>query len=302
MTEQLVVLALKVRDVRLGDITDHLGGRMRVREIVQRAHQWDLAGDPAGEHRPAYVPERPPTARRTNYPGDVVRVWRTLDAIGPVRGHGRRFERTDLVTRGWFRYYSAHTAGCSCGWRDTVTHSSASLAETAWLDHKAAVLIAATYEAQPALALVSVKQAANESLAPVPWTFGPIYNGPAAGGGIARGRLDGLPVDEARAAMAGWAADLGADEVHEFRYPARQGAFGWKPPRTELTLSAYGHDRALVELAAYIEEPETAVPGEADEGRDPASLRPEPAEPDWDSPDFDGNDGRHGDDEGEAIG
>ncbi|MFJ7049004.1 hypothetical protein ACIQVC_37200 [Streptomyces sp. NPDC101112] len=256
MTERHVVLALPVRDVRLGDITDHHGGRMRVREIVQRTGQWDLAGDPAEEYLSAYTPPHPPTARRTEYPSDVVRVWRTLDAIGPVRGHGRKTTHTDMVVRGWYRFYSSHTAGCSCGWRDTTTHNSASLAENAWLDHKAAALIAAAYEAQPALALVTMKQTANESLAPVPWTFGPVYNGPAAGGGIARGRLDGLPVDRARAAMAGWADALGADEVHEFRYPARQGLRGWKPPRTELTLSAYGHGRALVELAAYSEEPD----------------------------------------------
>ncbi|MBE4790973.1 MULTISPECIES: hypothetical protein [Streptomyces] len=254
MTEQFVVLALKVRDVRLGDITDHLGGRMRVREIVQRAHLWDLAGDPPEEPRSAYDPEHPPTARRTNYPRDIVRVWRPLDAIGPVRGHGRKTTHTDMVIRGWYRYYSAHTAGCSCGWRDTTTHAYSSLAETAWLDHKAAALTAAAYETQPALRLVTELQAANTSLAPVPWTFGPVYNGPAEGGGMAKGRLDGLPVDQARAAMAGWAAVLGAEEVHEFRYPARQGLRGWKPPRTELTLSAYGGERALVELAAYIEE------------------------------------------------
>jgi hypothetical protein len=270
MTEQFVVLALKVRDVRLGDITDHLGGRMRVREIVQRAHQWDLAGDPPGEHLPAYTPPHPPTARRTDYPRDVVRVWRTLDAIGPVRGHGQKTTHTDMVVRGWYRYYSSHTAGCSCGWRDETTHTYNSLAETAWLDHKAAALTATAYQAQPALRLVTELQDANASLAPVPWTFGPVYNGPAAGGGMAKGRLDGLPVDQARAAMAGWAGVLGAEEVHEFRYPARQGLRGWKPPRTELTLSAYGSERALVELAAYIEEtapaPEAAavVPWEPD--------------------------------------
>ncbi|MDX3162393.1 hypothetical protein PV516_01080 [Streptomyces scabiei] len=256
MTEQLVVLALKVRDVRLGDITDHLGGRMRVREIVQRTHQWDLAGDPPEEPRSPYTTEHPPTARRTDYPRDVVRVWRTLDAIGPVRGHGRKTTHTDMVVRGWYRFYSSHTAGCSCGWRDDTTHTYASLAETAWLDHKAGALTAAAYQAQPALRLVTELQDANTSLAPVPWTFGPVYNGPAAGGGMAKGRLDALPVDQARAAMAGWANVLGADEVHESRYPARQGPFGWKPPRTELTVSASGGDRALVELAAYIEEPD----------------------------------------------
>ena len=254
MTEQFVILALPVREVRLGDITDHLGGRMRVREIVQRTGQWDLAGDPPEEQPSAYAPPHPPTGRRTDYPRDVVRVWRTLGAIGPVRGHGQKTVHADLVVRGWYRFYSAHTAGCSCGWRDETTHTYSSLAETAWLDHKAGALTAAAYEAQPALRLVTELQDANTSLAPVPWTFGPVYNGPAAGGGIARGRLDGLPVNQARAAMAGWAAVLGGHKVQEFRYPARQGPRGWRPPRTELTLSAEGGERALVELAAYIKE------------------------------------------------
>ncbi|MFJ1650052.1 hypothetical protein ACIOC2_01290 [Streptomyces sp. NPDC088337] len=255
MSEQLVVLALKVQDVRLGDITDHLGGRLRVREIVQRTHQWDLAGDPPDHYLPAYTPPQPPLARRSLPKTDTVRVWRTLGAIGPVRGHGRRIARADLVARGWYRYYTSHTAGCSCGWRDETTHTDPSPAETAWLEHKTTALTAAAYQVQPALALVTELQDANASLAPVPWTFGPVYNGPATGGGMARGRLDGLPVDRARAAMAGWADVLGAEEVREFRYPARQSARGWRPPRTELTLSAYGNDRALVELAAYIEEP-----------------------------------------------
>ena len=56
--------------------------------------------------------------------------------------------------------------------------------------------------------------------------------------------------------MTGWAGVLGTEEVQEFRYPARQGPRGWRPPRTELTLSASGSDRALVELAAYIKEPD----------------------------------------------
>ncbi|MDN3021563.1 hypothetical protein [Streptomyces sp. S.PB5] len=270
MSGQLVVLALKVPDVRLGDITDHAGGRLQVREIVQRRHLWDLAGDPPGhvhhdEHgrRDWRAPDEiQPTARRSLPKTDTVRVWRTLEAIGPVRGHGRRIERTDLVARGWFRFYSSHTAGCSCGWREESTHTGgatgAGLAEAAWLDHKATALTRASYVAQPALGLVTELQDANTSLAPVPWTFGPVYNGPAAGGGIARGSLDGLPLEDARTAMTGWAAALGADEVREFRYPARQGLRGWKPPRVELSLSAYGSDRALVELAALIEEPASA--------------------------------------------
>lgn len=273
MTEQFVVLALPVRDVRLGDITDHLGGRMRVREIVQRTGEWDLAGDPAEESLSSYTPPRPPTARRTDYPRDVVRVWRTLGAIGPVRGHGRKFTHADMVVRGWYRFYSSHTAGCSCGWRDDTTHTYSSLAETAWLDHKAAALTADAYQAQPALRLVTELQESNTSLAPVPWTFGPVYNGPAKGGGIARGRLDGLPVDQARTAMAGWAGVLGVEEYREFRYPARQGPHGWRPPRTELTLSAYGSDRALVELAAYIKDPGpegAAAPGELGTDDDPS--------------------------------
>lgn len=264
MSEELVVLAVKVQDVRLGDITDHLGGRLKVREIVQRQYLWDLAGDEPGHvHAQLQGPgEIEPLFRRRLPKSDTVRVWRTLDAIGPVRGHGRRIEHTEMVTRGWFRFYSSHTAGCSCGWRDTTTHpggaAGACLAEAAWLDHKTTALTQASYEAQSALRLVTELHDANESLAPVPWTFHPVYNGPAAGGGMAKGRLDGLPLDAARAAMAGWAGFLGADEVHEFRYPARQGLRGWKPPRVELTMSAYGGERALVELYALVEEPAPA--------------------------------------------
>lgn len=262
MSEDLVVLAVKVEDVRLGDITDHLGGRLKVREIVQRKYQWDLAGDEPGHiHRSLRrgPEEIPPQFRRGLPRTDTVRVWRTLDAIGPVRGHGRKFEHTEMVTRGWFRYYSSHTAGCSCGWKDTTTHTGgaagAFLAEAAWLDHKRTALTQATYEAQSGLRLVTELQDTNESLAPVPWTFQPVYNGPAAGGGMAKGCLDGLPLEEARTAMAGWAAVLGADEVGEDRYPARQGLRGWKPPRVQLTVSAYGGERALVQLFAFVEEP-----------------------------------------------
>lgn len=258
MSEQLVVLALKVQDVRLGDITDHLGGRLRVREIVQRAHEWDLAGDPPDHYLPAYAPPQPPLARRSLPKTDTVRVWRTLGAIGPVRGHGRRIARADLVARGWYRFYSSHTAGCSCGWRDETTHTDPSPAEVAWLEHKATALTAAAYQAQPALRLVTELQEAKEDLAPVPWTFGSVYNGPAAGGGMAKGRLDGLPLEGARAAMAGWADALGANEVQEYRYPARQGPRGDRPSRVELTVSAYGGERALVELYALIDEPTPA--------------------------------------------
>ncbi|MEU1478938.1 hypothetical protein [Streptomyces sp. NPDC005760] len=254
----LVVLAVKVEDVRLGDITDHLGGRLVVREIVHRKYQWDLAGDEPGYvHRQSRGPDEiPPRFRRSLPRTDTVRVWRTLDAIGPVRGHGRRIERGDLVVRGWFRFYNSHTAGCSCGWRDATTYTgNSSSAEIAWRQHKTMALTEQAYAAQSGLRLVTELQEANQSLAPVPWTFRPVYNGPAAGGGMAQGRLDGLPLEAARTAMAGWAGVLGAGEVHEFRYPARQGLRGWKPPRTELNLSAYGGERALVELSALIEEP-----------------------------------------------
>lgn len=277
MSEQFVVLALKVPDVRLGDITDHVGGRLKVREIVQRRYRWDLAGDAPGHiHYDGRSPDDiPPSARRSLPKTDTVRVWRTLEAIGPVRGHGRRIERTDLVTRGWYRYYSSHTAACSCGWREETTHTGgatgACVAEVAWLEHKATALTRASYVAQPALGLVTELQDANTSLAPVPWTFGPIYNGPGAGGGIARGSLDGLPLEDARAAMAGWADAVGAGEVREFRYPARQGLRGWKPPRVELSLSAYGGDRALVELAALVEE---AAPADEPEGVAASAAEP----------------------------
>ncbi|MFE3855224.1 hypothetical protein ACFXPN_29335 [Streptomyces griseorubiginosus] len=270
----LVVLAVKVTDVRLGDITDHLGGRLLVREIVHRKHQWDLAGDEPGYvHQQRQGPDQiPPRFRRSLPKTDTVRVWRTLDAIGPVRGHGRRIEHTEMVTRGWFRFYDSHTAGCSCGWQDATTHAGgatgASLAEAAWLDHKRTALTDQAYQQQPALRLVTELQDANASLAPVPWTFGPVYNGPAAGGGMAKGRLDGLPLEAARSAMAGWAGVLGADEVHEFRYPARQGLRGWKPPHVEMNLSAYGGERALVQLTALIEEP---TPGPTDDAFTAAS-------------------------------
>jgi hypothetical protein len=256
--EELVVLAVKVPDVRFGDVTDHLGGRLVVREIVQRKHLWELAGDEPGHiHRDVRGPDEiPPRFRRSLPKSDTVRVWRTLGAIGPVRGHGRRIERGDLVVRGWFRFYNSHTAGCSCGWRDATTYTgNSSSAEIAWRQHKTTALTEQAYAAQSGLRLVTELQDANQSLAPVPWTFQPVYNGPAAGGGMAKGSLDGLPLEDARTAMAGWADVLGADEVHEFRYPARQGLRGWKPPRVELTVSAYGGERALVQLSAFIEEP-----------------------------------------------
>ncbi|MET7475112.1 hypothetical protein ABZT17_12230 [Streptomyces sp. NPDC005648] len=263
--EELVVLAVKVEDVRLGDITDHLGGRLKVREIVHRPYLWDLAGDEPGHvHRQGRGPDEiEPQFRRRLPKSDTVRVWRTLDAIGPVRGHGRKFEHTDLVVRGWFKFYSSHTAGCSCGWRDKTTYTDGSSPELAWRQHKTATLTGQTHQAQPGLRLVTELQEANQSLAPVPWTFQPVYNGPAAGGGMAKGRLDGLPLEAARTAMAGWAGVLGADEVSEYRYPARQGPCGWRSPSVELTVSAYGGERALVELSALAQEhtPE-AEPGD----------------------------------------
>lgn len=250
--EILVTLAVPVPQVRLGDITDHAEGRLRVREIVQRSRgPWDLAGDPP-DHQP--MPRElddPPRARRTVYARDRVRVWRPASAFPRSRAHARRIVSGDLVVRGWYKYYASHHATCSCGWQESNPRADAVLATQAWLGHKASVLTAAAHAEHAGLAAVCAAEDADPALLPVAWTFRSY---------VAEAHLDALPLDRARATATAWQQALTAPEgegLVDEPYQERTTARGLRPAGTYLYAHGRGQHGGFVTITGRI--PDTAA-------------------------------------------
>ncbi|MEU5908879.1 MULTISPECIES: hypothetical protein [Actinomycetes] len=258
-----VTILVRAEEAQLGDIADSTGGLVRVREIVQRHHTWDLAGDPPGHvarvDRPGLWPgDTPPLIRHSLPRTDVIRVRRTVKAFGRLPGHSKNVHSHAPVKRGWYTDPGGYDAECSCGWKKDHVYVSKSGAAYGWLEHKASELTRAAHDDNSALAWLATTEAAH-CLPPVPWTFKKITHGPRNGGGIAEASLDYLPLLLARQVLAAWrdVLTVDSDDTYENRREGpRQTSRGSRPGYTYLRLSGFAEGNARIILSARIDEPD----------------------------------------------
>ncbi|MCX5601566.1 hypothetical protein OOK29_25790 [Streptomyces phaeochromogenes] len=258
-----VTLLARADEVKLGDVIDTVDGLVRVREIVQRQHVWDLAGDRPGHivRRPAGhrwgTPDVPPLHRRSLARTTQIRVRRTARDFGRLTGHAKKVASHDPVKRGWYTDPGGYDAACSCGWKHPDIFVSKGGAADGWLAHKAGQISEAAYADNPALLWLSSVEVVHPALPTLPWSFRKIRDRPKAGDGIAAADLDMLTVTQARAVMSAWRAVIDVDDQYTFddhRTGPVNTIRGERPGWTSLRLSGTATHTRII-LDAHIDDP-----------------------------------------------
>jgi hypothetical protein len=194
-----VTLVVQPKDVQLGDITDHLTGFLRVREIVQRISVWTVGGH--GPNDWTRVPMNdtdPPPLVRHVAGWSKLRVYRRVKPGLRVPGHTKTVTSHNPRVRGCYTHVDGWNAACSCGWKSETVHGSQGRAREALIPHHAEILTQQTQDAVPNLVRI---QALEEHLGDrLPWTWR---------NGIAEADLAGLPETEQRARLDLWAQAVG---------------------------------------------------------------------------------------------
>ena len=260
----VVTLLARASEVHLGDVIDSAHGLIHVREIVQRLHEWDLAGDPPGQLNALYlVPvvrsgfASEPSIRRRLLRTDLIRVRRAVTAFTSLKGHTKNVHSHAPVKRGWYTDPGGYDAECSCGWKAAEVYGSKPGAAYGWLGHKAGQLSEAAYADNSALLFLSTAEVVHRQLPPMPWTFKKISHGPRNGGGYAEASLDTLTVEQARTSLAAWRTLPGLTDVEfdEYRYDSRELPFReQRPGGTALELSANGPHKCHLRWTARIDD------------------------------------------------
>jgi len=263
----VVTFLARVEEVQLGDVVDSLGGPVRVREIVQRRHQWDLAGDQPGHiyRGRRSVEEIAPLIRRSLPYTDTIRVRRPVTSFGRLKGHSKNVHSHAPVKRGWYTDPGGYDAECSCGWKSPELYASQGGAGYGWLAHKAGQLTEAAYADNSALLFLDSVQVVHPSLPALPWIFRKITHGPRNGGGYAEASLDLLSVELAREALAAWRTvpDLEDVEVYEeHRDGPIHGPWGDRPGYTSLRQIANGPGKCHLVWDAHIQDAPIPPSGE----------------------------------------
>ncbi|GGX99044.1 hypothetical protein [Streptomyces fructofermentans] len=264
-----VTLLARADAVQLGDVIDTIDGPVRVREIVQRQHTYDLAGDPPG-HVIRYRTLRrggpedvPPLHRRRLARTMQIRVRRSVQKFGRLTGHTKKIASHNPVKRGWYTDPGGYDAACSCGWKHPDVHASRDGAAGGWLRHKAGQLSEAAYADNPALLWLWTAETTHPSLPPLPWHFKKVVSrgtvGCEVGDGIAFADLDMLTVARARTVMGAWQAvfDVDPEGTYEDYRPGPVDTLdGARPGWTTLRLSGTGI-RTRIILDARIDDPDS---------------------------------------------
>jgi hypothetical protein len=260
----VVTMLARAEETLLGDVVDTIDGPIRVREIVQRRHYWDLAGDPPGHHaRPTArhrwpsLPE--PLTRRILPASETIRIRRPVRDFGRLKGHTKDVRSHNPVKRGWYTHVSGYTAACSCSWKAKDIYSSKGGASDGYMGHKAGQFTEAAYADNSALLWLSSLEVVHPGLPHLPWSFKKIVSGPRHGDGIAEASLDSLTVDQARAVLDAWRPVIDVDDedsCDDHRPgPIHDPWRGQRPGNTYLRLSGNGGDNARVILTAVIDDP-----------------------------------------------
>ncbi|MEU9849218.1 hypothetical protein [Streptomyces sp. NPDC047985] len=163
-----ITFILTPEQVRLGDITDHPVGLLRITEITQRHDTWTLGGKHPDDYTPIQELETPPLVRHVAG-WDAVRVHRKPAHGERLRtpGHTREIKSHNPVRRGCYTHVDGWDASCSCGWVSlTNPQRGRQSASGAFLIHQVEVLTAATVDKYPNLAQIEgIEQQLGERLA-----------------------------------------------------------------------------------------------------------------------------------------
>ncbi|WP_406502196.1 hypothetical protein OHA04_45535 (plasmid) [Streptomyces sp. NBC_01590] len=163
-----ITLVLTPEQVRLGDITDHPDGPLRIAEITQRRSTWTLGGKHPDDYTPIQELETPPLVRHV-VGWDAVRIHRRPTHGETLRtpGHARTIKSHNPVRRGCYTHVDGWDASCSCGWASpTNPHLRGKSAATeAFRLHQVEVLTAGTVDKHPNLAQIEdIEQQLGERL------------------------------------------------------------------------------------------------------------------------------------------
>ncbi|MGW2183920.1 hypothetical protein ACWCXX_39285 [Streptomyces sp. NPDC001732] len=162
-----ITYVLAPAQVRLGDITDHFDGPLRITEITQRQSIWTLGGKHPDDYTPIQELEAPPLVRHVPS-GNAVRIHRRPAYGEALRtpGHTRTIESHNPVRRGCYTHVDGWNASCSCGWASpTNPHQGKNPAARAFQLHQVEVLTAATGDKYPNLARIqNLEQQLGERL------------------------------------------------------------------------------------------------------------------------------------------
>ncbi|MEE1812622.1 hypothetical protein [Streptomyces sp. BE133] len=198
-----ITFILTPEQIRLGDITDHPDGPLRIAEITQRRSTWTLGGKHPDDYTPIQELEAPPLVRHV-VGWNAVRIYRKPAYSERLRipGHTRTIKSHNPVRRGCYTHVDGWDASCSCGWASPTNPQRGKNAATgAFLLHQVEVLTAATVDKHPNLAQIeSIEQQLGERLV---WEWRSKH---------ASAELAGNE-DAIRTRMGGWASALGTEVI-----------------------------------------------------------------------------------------
>lgn len=235
-------IAVKPRDVELGDVVDHTAGLMVVTEITRRRSTWTIGGYSAAQ-RPAMYwtigagahPSAPPLLRHVREEPRV-RVRRLTASWARLPGHTKSVSSHNPRRQGMFTVAAGWDASCSCGWTGAEPYPSRSAGEQATMAHRAKVLTDHTDRDLGNLAVIQRLEAQLGDVLPWRWDHG------------ALAELRGLTTAQSLARLAPWAEALGVGIEHMHAGVVGDGEhFLWVDSRVEdrdprLDIRAYPTD------------------------------------------------------------